>query len=128
MHSLETIETPERDDENVFAVLADQARDRNAAGLWMTTVGGVVNTALIWRQYPGLHWLAAGFAAVAAYGAWALADRALTALRKDSPASVARVGILSTLRAVSIPAGVLAAIVAAAGFMAMALRDFGRMG
>jgi hypothetical protein len=34
-----------------------------------------MNAALLWSQFPGLHWLASAFGAVAAYGAWGLVDR-----------------------------------------------------
>jgi hypothetical protein len=63
-------------DENVFQVLARQARTRTPTELWITTVGGALSAVLIWSQNPALSWLGAGFAATAAYGIWGLLDRA----------------------------------------------------
>jgi hypothetical protein len=116
------------DDANVFALLADQARDHNRSGLWMTAIGGAVNTALVWVNFPGVHWLASAFAATAAYGLWGLADRERDLVKRDAPLAGLRYTLLSTLRAASIPAGVIAALAALAGFMAVALRGFGRFG
>jgi hypothetical protein len=61
--------------ETLHAVLASQARDRTKLELWAGTLVGGANAALIWTRFPSLHWLAAGFAATAFYGAWGLLDR-----------------------------------------------------
>jgi hypothetical protein len=66
--------------ETLHAVLASQARDRTKLELWAGAVIGGTNAALIWARFPSLHWLAAGFAAAASYGAWGLIDRKLTDL------------------------------------------------
>ena len=65
--------------ENVFTVLAAQARARSRAGLWTTAIGGALNAGLIFWQSPSLSWLAAACAAAAAYGGWGLIDRAIAA-------------------------------------------------
>jgi hypothetical protein len=61
--------------ETLHRVLASQARDRTKLELWAGTLVGGANAALIWTRFPSLHWLAAGFAATAFYGAWGLLDR-----------------------------------------------------
>ena len=65
--------------ENVFTVLADHARSRSVGALWTTAIGGVLNAGLVWWQYPAWSWLAAGFVAAAAFGAWGLVDRVVLA-------------------------------------------------
>ena len=65
--------------EDVFTVLADHARSRSVGALWTTAIGGVVNGGLVWWQYPAWSWLAAGFVAAAAFGAWGLVDRVVLA-------------------------------------------------
>src|SRR5581483_10153580 len=76
-------------EETLPDVLATQARGRASAELWTTAIGGVMNATLIGLQFPRFYWLAAGFAAVAAYGSWGLADRALTARRRVEPSEPA---------------------------------------
>lgn len=70
--------------ETLHAVLASQARDRTTLELWAGAVIGGANAALIWTRFPSLHWLAAGFAAAASYGAWGLIDRKLAELDQTS--------------------------------------------
>jgi hypothetical protein len=109
------------DADNVFVVLARQAHTRNGTELWTTALGGSVNATFIWLQHPKLFWLAAGFAAVAMYGIWGLADRAIGS---DPPRKLVRAvtrDLLIAVRGLAVPAGVLAAIVAVGGFMAAAL-------
>lgn len=65
------------EEETINRVLSTQARSRSPSELWMTAIGGTMNSILIWSQFPRLHWLASGFTAVAAYGAWGLLDRML---------------------------------------------------
>lgn len=60
--------------ETVNGVLAEQARSRPAPELWRTVIGGGVNALLLWTQFPSLHWLAGGFAAVTAYGLWGVLE------------------------------------------------------
>jgi len=111
----------ERNGENVFTTLADQARSRSAAGLCTTTIGGVVNAGLVWWQYPSLSWLAAGFIATAAYGGWGLLDRTIAAneLRRDE--SGAPRDALPEVRNLVAVVGTGAAVWAALRFMAAAL-------
>lgn len=73
-------QTPVREtdeEETINRVLSTQARSRSPSELWMTAIGGTMNSILVWSQFPRLHWLASGFTAVAAYGAWGLLDRML---------------------------------------------------
>jgi hypothetical protein len=116
------------DEGNVFALLADQARDHDRSGLWMTAIGGAMNTALMWVSFPSIHWLASAFAATAAYGIWGLADRERDLINQDVRYAKFRYAALTTLRAVSIPAGVIAALAAVGGFMAVILNGLGRAG
>ena len=71
------------DEETIHHVLATRARTHSASELWMTAVGGVMNSILLWTRFPRLHWLASGFAAVAAYGAWGLVDRVMNVPRLE---------------------------------------------
>jgi hypothetical protein len=106
--------------DNVFDVLAQRASERSPAELWTGAVGGFVSAAFILSQHPRLHWLGAGFAAVAAYGVWGLADRALEGRRADGRAGVITDAVLSSLRFVAVPAGIVSAILAMGSFMAAA--------
>ena len=63
--------------ETLHAVLATQARGRTTIELWTGATVGVANATFVWLRFPGLHWLAAGLAATACYGAWGLIDRAM---------------------------------------------------
>src|SRR5689334_14090486 len=63
--------------DNVFSVLAQRASQRSSAELWTTAIAGSVNAVFVLAQHPGLRWLGSGFAAVAAYGIWGLANRAI---------------------------------------------------
>lgn len=108
-------------DDNVFVVLARRAHSRDGIDLWMTALGGSVNATLVWLQYPKLHWLAAGFVAVAAYGVWGLADRAITSRPPRETLIAVKRDLLIGIRGLAVPAGVVAAILAVGGFMAAAL-------
>ena len=116
------------DEGNLFLFLAEQARERSGVALTMTAVGGLGDMALLWRNYPGLHWLSSAFAVVAAYGVWGLTDRARARVRAGEPLAGVRYLALTLLRAVTIPVGILAALATVAGFMAVSLRGFGRFG
>jgi hypothetical protein len=70
--------------ETLHEVLAAQARDRTRLELWAGALVGGANAALIWVRFPSLHWLAAGFAATAFYGAWGLIDRKVTDIDASS--------------------------------------------
>jgi len=89
--------------------------------LWTTAVGGVVNTAFIWWRFPGLHWLAAGFGAVAAYGVGGLCERLLAARTTDDNSPRWRGRFLVTIRSIALAGGLGAAALAVLGFMAAAL-------
>ena len=105
---------------NVFSILAQRAASRSTAELWTTTLGGSINAAFIWMQHPSLHWLGAGCAAVAAYGIWGLADRAIETRPAEREYGVG-FALLRATRALSIPAGIVAAVAAVGIFMAAAL-------
>jgi hypothetical protein len=97
-------------DENVFQVLGRQARTRTPHELWLTTGGALLSAGLVWWQHPALLWLAAGFLATAAYGAWGLLDRAAD----DTPAADKARNLVAVI-------GTGAALWAVLGFMAAAL-------
>ncbi len=108
--------------ETLHDVLASQARDRTRLELWAGTIVGGANAALIWARFPSLHWLAAGFAATACYGAWGLIDRQLTALDESAPdARIKRI----VMRLTRVAAGIVgwaAALFAIAAFLTAALQ------
>lgn len=107
-------------DESLFVILARNARERSPMELWTTAVGGAVNTAFIWWQFPALHWLAAGFGAVAAYGIGGLSERLLATRASDQEGGW-RAKVLVAVRAVALVGGVAAAAFAVFRFMAAAL-------
>lgn len=108
--------------DTVFAVLAQRASERSPAELWTTALGGSVNAVFIWWQHPHLHWLGAGCMAVAAYGLWGLADRAIRTLGTSrETAGGLKLNFLRGLRGIAAPAGVISALIAAGSFMAAAL-------
>jgi hypothetical protein len=107
-------------DESLFVILARQARERSPVELWTTAVGGAVNTAFIWWQFPALHWLAAGFGAVAAYGIGGLSERLLAADANDQKPGW-RGKTLVVVRSIALAGGLTAAAGAMLGFMAAAL-------
>jgi hypothetical protein len=111
------------DSENVFTVLAARARSRSRAGLWTTTIGGLLNAGLIFWQYPSLSWLAASSVAVAAYGAWGLIDRTIVTRPDRLDAGVPE-DLLPDMRALVVVMGTGAAGVAAALFMMRVLGWF----
>ena len=110
-------------DESLFVILARHARERSPMELWTTAVGGVVNAGFVWWQFPALRWVAAGFAAVAAYGIGGLSERLLAASASDHSASW-RNKALVVLRSVALAGGMTAAAGAVLGFMAAALRGW----
>jgi hypothetical protein len=108
-------------DESLFVILARNARERSPMELWTTTLGGTVNTVFIWWRFPHLHWLAAGFGAVAAYGLGGLCERLLAARTSDDPSARWKKPLLVTIRSIAVAGGLGAAALAVFGFMAAAL-------
>jgi hypothetical protein len=108
-------------DESLFVILARNARDRSPVELWTTALGGIVNTAFIWWRFPALHWVAAGFGAVAAYGIGGLCERLLAARTSDDTSVRWRRPVLVTVRSIAVVGGLGAAALAVFGFMAAAL-------
>ena len=111
-------------DESLFVILARNARERSPMELWTTAVGGIVNTAFVWWRFPALHWLAAGFGAVAAYGIGGLCERLLAARTTDDASSRWRKPVLVTIRSIALAGGLGAAALAVLAFMAAALRGW----
>ena len=110
--------------ENLFTVLGNQARSRSRAGLWTTMLGGAVNAGVVFWQYPSLSWLAAGFVAASAYGAWGLADRAIAAKTEEAHEPLAAPDALPEMRGLIAIVGTGAGLWAVLGFMASALGNW----
>ncbi|HEY6827444.1 MAG TPA: hypothetical protein VI259_11345 [Gemmatimonadaceae bacterium] len=110
-------------DESLFVILARNARERSPMELWTTAVGGAMNTAFVWWQFPALRWVAAGFAAVAAYGIGGLSER-LLATRGADHGGGWRNKALIVVRSVALVGGLAAAAGAVLGFMAAALHGW----
>ena len=108
-------------DESLHAVIANRARSHSPGELWTSALGGGINALLLWTQFSSLHWLAAGFAGVAAYGAWGLLDRAICNLELKLYQERPSTALLRFSRAAVGTAGWLAAIAALAGFMGAGL-------
>lgn len=108
-------------DESLFVTLARNARDRSPIELWTTALGGIANTGFIWWRFPALHWVAAGFGAVAAYGIGGLCERLLAARASDEASAKWRKPLLLTGRSIAVVGGLGAAAFAVLGFMAAAL-------
>ncbi len=107
--------------ETVNTVLAAQARGRGTSELWTSAVGGGVNTLLIWTQFPSLHWLSGGFAAVAAYGIWGLIDRKLNVLKLQNTQPAGARSLLLLTRGAAAVGGWAAAAFAIVSFLTAAL-------
>lgn len=103
--------------ESVNTVIADRARTRSVAELWTTAIGGGMNAIFLWVQFPSLHWLAASCTAVAAYGLWGLADRAISIVKLQNDEPPAAVGLLEAARNIAAAGGWIAALGAAAELM-----------
>jgi hypothetical protein len=112
---------PGTDAENLPGVIAAHARGRGASELWTTAIGGAMNGVLLWSQFPGLHWLAAGFAAVSAYGTWGLVDRRMSILEYETAQPPNAWVLVAFVRALVGVAGCVAAAYAIATFMGAAL-------
>jgi hypothetical protein len=114
-------ESPFDSRENVFTTLRDHARSRTTAALWSTGIGAALNAGFVLWQHPSLSWLAAGFVATAAYGAWGLLDRAILARATRQREMANPTDSLPEIRGFVAVIGVGAALWAALGFMAAAL-------
>ena len=82
-------------------------------------LAGAVDAGLLWWRRPMLTCLAAGCAAVAAYGAWGLLDRAL-----ESRSGARETTALDALRDLAAITGTAAALWAVLSFMAVALGNW----
>ena len=108
-------------EENVFDVLARQARRRSTSELRTTAVGCAFNAMLLVVYHPSLTWLASAFAAASAYGVWGLSDRLrLIEEEKESP-NRATLRFLRVMRLGASVGGSAAALWAAFRLMAAAL-------
>lgn len=114
----------EIEENNVFRVLGAEARTRSLAQLSVAAIGGAVDAGLLWWRHPMLTWLAAGCAAVAAYGAWGLLDRAIENRNSKAASSPEPVARLSAIRDLTAIAGTVAALWAVLSFMAVALGNW----
>ena len=110
--------------DNVFRVLAAQARARPAAQLWVAALGGLVDAGLLWWRHPMLTWLGAGCAAVAAYGVWGLLDRVVQRRTSESASAAGTLEQVRGLRDLTAIAGTVLAVWAVLSFMAVALGNW----
>lgn len=78
-----TIDDAPEEGKTVFAVLANQARERSTSELRTTALGCAVNAGLLFVYHPKLSWLAWAFVAASSYGIWGLADRVASNLKHD---------------------------------------------
>lgn len=92
---------------------------------WTSAIGGGINTALIWAHFPSFHWLAGGFAAVAAYGIWGLLDRQLSILYLQNTEEPTARRFLVLTRGAAAVGGWAAAAFAVASFLTAALGGLG---
>lgn len=114
----------ERDEDNVFRMLGNHARTRSVTELWMTTLVGGADAALLWWQHPLLSWVAAGCAAMAAYGVWGLLDRTASTRQPATPDERGKLAQLVGFRDLSAILGTGAALWAILAFMAAALGNW----
>jgi hypothetical protein len=123
--SQQLVTTDAEDEENnVFRVLGAQARSRSLAQLWVAALGGAIDAGLLWWRHPMLGWLAAGCAAVAAYGVWGLLDRRIETRSAEPSASPEPIVQLGDLRDLTAVVGTAAALWAVLSFMAVALGNW----
>lgn len=106
-------------DETVFTVLATRVRTRAPAHLWITAAVGAIDAVALLIARPTLWWVAAACAAVTAYAAWGLADRALS-VHGPTLHDSKWLG-LETVRGSAIVVGVAATAVTVFGFVGAAL-------
>jgi len=115
----------ERNTDNVFRTLGNHARTRSMTELSITTIVGAVDAGLLWWQHPLLSWVAAGCAAMAAYGGWGLLDRAASARSQPTtPDERGELAFLTGFRDLTAIAGTGAALWAILSFMAAALGNW----
>lgn len=115
-------DSPSRDlGENVFQVLARNARGRSRVELRATALACGVNAAFIWWRHPGLSWLAAGLTAGAAYAIWGLLDRGSMDADAVGISARGRAAALRDVQPLVVIAGTGAALWSLLAFMAAAL-------
>lgn len=114
----------EREESNVFRVLGAQARTRSVTQLWVAAIGGAVDAGILWWRHPMLGWLAAGCAAVAAYGIWGLLDRGIETRTGQPDGEHEPLAQLCGLRDLTAIAGTALALWAVLSFMAVALGNW----
>src|SRR5690242_21879019 len=114
----------EDEENNVFRVLGAQARTRSITQLWVAAIGGAVDAGLLWWRHPMLAWLAAGCAAVAAYGLWGLLDHTIETRTTGQSAPRGPLSQLRGLRDLTAVVGTAAALWAVLSFMAVALGNW----
>lgn len=116
----------DRQEANVFAVLADQARARSDWELVATAAGAALDAVII-DQRLGLWWVSAVFVAISAYGWWGVCDRVMDEIAALSThamgwGQVRR--LLDLARGLMTTVGVLAALGAIGGLMAAMVRGW----
>jgi uncharacterized membrane protein len=109
------------DDPSLGDAISAQARERGTSELWTTAIGGGVNALLLWTRFASLHWLAAGFTAVAAYGAWGLLDRRMSILELENTQPTGARRFLTFACGIAAVVGCAGAVYALGSFLAAAL-------
>jgi hypothetical protein len=109
------------DSENLFAVLAANARGRSMAQLATTLIGSGWAAGAIWWQHPPLSWLGSALLSVALYATWGILDRMDPSRSDASATGVADAALVRGLRDLTAGAGVVAAIWTVGSFMHFAL-------
>jgi hypothetical protein len=110
-----------KSDENLFAVLAANARSRSMGQLVSTLIGSGWAAGAIWWQHPRLSWLGSALLVVALYATWGILDRMDPTRSDPTETGVADSGLARGLRDLAAVAGVVSAIWTVGAFMASAL-------
>jgi hypothetical protein len=107
--------------ENVFQVLANNARRRTLGELRTTAIGCTINAAYLWWRHPSLSWLAAGLAACSCYAVWGLLDRSAADAEERGFAAGRTVDVRRDVQPIVTVLGTAAAFWSLFSFMAAAL-------
>lgn len=102
-------------EETIFSLLAARAQSHSRRHLALTAVVGLVDAVALAWAHPALWWVAAVLAAGGAYGAWGVADRAVTDRIAAGALHTPVTGLLRVLREVTALLGLIAILAAVGG-------------